>query len=93
MSYLHWIRNLPSGLRSRSSILSLLKTDSWTEVSAITEQVAIKHPTVLYHLFNMEREEIVEREPDGFRWKIAMSYQLQLPEFLTKKRSRTSKRK
>ena len=91
-AFLHWLRNVPSGLRSRSSILSLLTKDTWTDISKITEMVEITHTTVIYHLRNMQRESIVEQEPDGSRWKLSENHQLELAEFLSKGRRRTTKK-
>jgi len=90
-AYLHWVRNVPSGIKSRSSILALLFHDKWIEAKSITEQVKLTHGTVMYHLRNLLREKIVDRNPDGPGWRLAENQQIELTEFIRTRRRRKSK--
>jgi DNA-binding IclR family transcriptional regulator len=82
------IRNVRRGLVSRTDIIRILNLDSWTSTSDIAEQVAVTSHTVLYHLRNMERERVVERNPEGNGWRLGPFQQIELMEFLkpTKKK-------
>ena len=73
------------GLITRSDILENLKKDDWCAISEIVGNVSVTSSTVLYHLRNMEREEVVERAPDGRGWRFAPIQQAELMEFITKK--------
>ncbi len=90
-AYLHWVRNIPAGIKSRSRILALLSHDRWTDVKSISDQVELTHGTVMYHLRNLLREKIVVRNPDGHGWQLAENQQSELTEFLRTRRRRKSK--
>jgi len=51
----------------------------------IVGSVSVTSSTVLYHLRNMEREEVVERSPNGEGWRFTPIQQIELTEYLTKK--------
>lgn len=72
----------------RSRILGLLSDDEWRLTSTISENVNITASTVLYHLRNMEHEDIVQRNTQGKGWKIKPTQQVELTEFLSKKQKR-----
>jgi predicted ArsR family transcriptional regulator len=77
---------------SRSSIIKLLNSSTWTTTSEIASQVEVTSHTVLYHLRNLERERVVEREPEGKGWRLGPFEQIELMEFLKpvkKKRKKT----
>ncbi|MDH4213482.1 MAG: winged helix-turn-helix domain-containing protein [Candidatus Odinarchaeota archaeon] len=69
----------------RSRILENLNKDEWRKTSNIVEKVSITSSTVLYHLRNMEREDVVERSPNGEGWRFTPIQQMELTEYLTKK--------
>jgi predicted ArsR family transcriptional regulator len=79
------LRNVRRGLVMRSKILENLDKEHWNKTSKIAEIVNITPSTVLYHLRNMEREEIVERSPKGNGWRYSPIQQIELTEYLTKK--------
>ena len=87
------IRNVRRGLVSRTDIIQLLNSDTWTLTSEIAEQVAVTSHTVLYHLRNMERERVVERDPEGKGWRLGPFEQVELMDFLkpTKKKRKKTK--
>jgi DNA-binding IclR family transcriptional regulator len=85
MAYLLRIRNVRRGLIMRSKILELIDSDKWTIPSALAEKVGITSSTVLYHLKNMEREDIVERDSRGGGWRVSPTQQVELTDYLVKK--------
>ncbi|MFW9804684.1 MAG: ArsR family transcriptional regulator [Candidatus Thorarchaeota archaeon] len=90
-AYLHWIRNIERGLSRRTEILQTLASEEWKTVGEIAESVEVTTATILYHLHNMERENVVERNPDGKSWKLGPIQQSSLEEFLKPKRRRKKK--
>ncbi|MFW9913115.1 MAG: ArsR family transcriptional regulator [Candidatus Thorarchaeota archaeon] len=84
-AYLHWIRNIERGLSRRTEILHALSNDKWRSVADIAESVKVTTATILYHLHNMERENVVERNPDGKGWKLGPIQQSSLEDFLKPK--------
>ena len=61
------IRNVRRGLVTRTSIIKLLDSTTWITTSDISKQVDVTSHTVLYHLRNLEREKVVERNAEGRR--------------------------
>lgn len=59
-AYLSRVRNVKSGLESRTRILSLLEESPKT-AREIAHQVEISYSTTLHHLHRLEDESIVER--------------------------------
>ncbi|MHA2041692.1 MAG: ArsR family transcriptional regulator [Candidatus Thorarchaeota archaeon] len=90
-AYLHWIRNIERGLTRRTEILQSLGTDEWRSVAEIAQSVEVTTATILYHLHNMEREQVVKRNPEGKGWKLGPIQQSSLEEFLKPKRKRKKK--
>lgn len=82
------IRNVRRGLVTRTDIIRCLDSDSWITTADIARQVDVTFHTVLYHLRNLEREEVVERDPDGKGWRFGPFKQSELTRFLTTKRKR-----
>jgi predicted transcriptional regulator len=76
------------GLLMRSRILENIDKKEWSKTVEIAENVSITSSTVLYHLRNMEREEVVERSSKGKGWRYAPIQQAELTEYLTKKSHR-----
>jgi predicted transcriptional regulator len=70
----------------RSKILELLDNNEWTVASTIVQNVSVTSSTVLYHLRNMEREDIVERDSQGRGWRVTPTQQVELTEYLSQKR-------
>lgn len=91
LAYLNMIRNVRQGLERRSEILRLLDHESWITTSDIAQQVNVTYHTVLYHLRNLMREEIVERNPDGKGWRMGPIQQSELLPFFEEERKRKSK--
>jgi predicted ArsR family transcriptional regulator len=89
-AYLHWIRNLERGLARRTEILRTLSSEEWRTVAEIANNVDVTTATILYHLHNMEREKVVERDPEGRHWKLGAIQQSSLEDFF-KPRSRRKK--
>jgi predicted transcriptional regulator len=69
----------------RSKILELLDNNEWTVTSTISQNVNVTSSTVLYHLRNMEREDVVERDSKGRGWRVTPTQQVELTEYLTQK--------
>ncbi|MFW9834377.1 MAG: FaeA/PapI family transcriptional regulator [Candidatus Thorarchaeota archaeon] len=88
LAYLNMIRNVRRGLITRSAIIKLLDSSIWITTAEIAKQVDVTAHTVLYHLRNLERERIVERQPEGKGWRLGPFEQIKLMEFLapTKKK-------
>jgi len=70
----------------------LLDRESWRKTSEIAGQVTVSFGTVAYHLKNMERESIVERDPEGRGWKLGLIQQSSLDDFLKPTRRRRKKK-
>ena len=87
------IRNVRRGLLTRTGIIKLLDSDTWITTSEIDKQVDVTSNTVLYHLRNLEREKIVERNPEGKGWRLGPFEQVELMQFLAPSKSRKKKRK
>jgi predicted transcriptional regulator len=69
----------------RSRILDLLKNNEWVTTSMIVQGVNVTYSTVLYHLKNMQSEEIVEHNSEGAGWRVVPIKQVELTEYLSKK--------
>ena len=65
----------------------------WFTSSEIAAHVRVTSGTVLYHLYNMEREDIVERKAEERGWRLGPYKQKNLTEFVTKPRKRLKKKK
>jgi len=90
-AFLHWLRNVPRGLRARSRIVTTLEASGNMTVSSVAEQVALDYSTVLYHLHNMKREGVVERnDKDSRMWTLGPSEQTTITDYL--KSSRESRK-
>ncbi len=87
------IRNVRRGLLTRTGIIKLLDSDTWITTSEIDKQVDVTSHTVLYHLRNLERERIVERNPDGKGWRLGPIEQVELMQFLAPSKNKKKKRK
>ncbi len=92
-AYLHWIRNVRRGVITRTDILMKLDSEEWRSVSTIAEDLKVTPETVRYHLINMRRERLVEKEPEGTGWRLGEFDQLPLTEFLKKKKHSRKKSK
>jgi len=79
---LHWIRNVHKGLMARSNIIRRLERQDWNSVQDLAYDVNLAAATVLYHLHNMHREDIVEKEPQGRRWRMSTRFQTSLADYL-----------
>ena len=93
LAYLSMIRNVRRGLLTRTGIIKLLDSNTWITTSEIDKQVDVTSQTVLYHLRNLEREKIVEREPAGKGWRLGPFEQVELMQFLAPSKSKKKKRK
>lgn len=82
------LRNVKRGLITRTEIIKHLDSDSWITTAEISKDVDVTPPTVLYHLRNLERERIVERDPEGKGWRYGPFQQSELIQFLSPKRKR-----
>ena len=90
-AYLLWIINVRRGLITRTEIFNTLSRDEWRTVSEIAENVHVTAGTVIYHLKNMKREDIVEQEPDGFRWRLGPYDQATLTDFISVRKKKMRK--
>ncbi|TFF93782.1 ArsR family transcriptional regulator [Candidatus Thorarchaeota archaeon] len=80
-AYLMWIRNVDSGLSSRTAILEAIEKKETPTTTEIASEMKLSYSTVLYHLKNLERESIVSRDPDSGIWIIVDQGQATLKEF------------
>ena len=62
-------------------------------MSEIAENVRVTAGTVAYHLKNMKREDIVEQELEGVRWRLGPYDQASLTDFLGRREKKGRKRK
>ena len=92
LAYLSRIRNVRRGLVSRTGILKLLDSIMWTTTSEIAKQVDVTGHTVLYHLRNLEREKVVERNSEGKGWRLGPFEQIELMQFLTTSKNKRKKK-
>ncbi len=83
LAYLSRIRNVPSGLHTRSLILEHLSQVMGASTSEIAKQIPVTVSTVSYHLRNMAREDIVEFSSKTRKWKLAKIHQMPLSKFIT----------
>ncbi|TFH00855.1 MAG: ArsR family transcriptional regulator [Candidatus Thorarchaeota archaeon] len=91
LAYLLWLRNVNRGLVTRSMIIDALDFEIWKTTSDIASDLPVSSATVVYHLRNMEREEVVVRHPKGKGWKFAPIHQTELTEFLNSRKQRRKK--
>ncbi|TFG32111.1 ArsR family transcriptional regulator [Candidatus Thorarchaeota archaeon] len=82
LAYLSRIRNVKPGLLTRSLILDNLTTDTWKSTSKIAKEIPVSTNTITYHLRNLERENVVERNQKNRQWRLTVSPQLDLSEFI-----------
>ena len=92
-AYLHWIRNIRRGLSTRTEIIEQLDEVEWKSVSEIAEQLKVTPETVRYHLYNMHREKLVEREHEGSGWRLGELDQAQLLDYIKPRKKRKSRKK
>ncbi|MFX0046366.1 MAG: winged helix-turn-helix domain-containing protein [Candidatus Hermodarchaeota archaeon] len=74
-------------------MIRLLDRNTWRTTSEIAGQVPVSFGTVSYHLKNMQRESIVERNPEGPGWRLGPIQQSSLEDFLTPARRRRTRRR
>jgi predicted ArsR family transcriptional regulator len=86
------IRNVRRGLVTRTEIIRLLDRESWITTSDIARQVNVTYHTVIYHLRNLAREKIVERDSDGKGWRLGPFEQVELMQFLSPQGKRKRKK-
>jgi predicted ArsR family transcriptional regulator len=84
-AYLYHIRNIRPGIISRTLILNQLDKEEWISIPAIGLKLNITANTVRYHLYNMLKERIVEKQEDGSGWRLSSINQTTLPDFAKKK--------
>ncbi len=66
-----WIKNVKPGLRTRTKIIESLISKGELTVKQLAEIVEVSESTILYHLNNMQKEEIVESIPTSpIKWKL-----------------------
>lgn len=82
LAYLSRIRNVPSGLFTRSRILESLSSERWHSIAEISIGVPVTSGTVLYHLRNMKHEYVVEHNSRTRKWRLAEIHQVALTEFI-----------
>jgi len=85
------IRNVRRGLVTRTEIIRLLDHKSWITISEITRQVSVTYHTVNYHLRNLAREGVVERNPEGKGWRFGPVQQSELTQFFSTSQKRKTK--
>jgi len=92
LAYLNSIRNVRKGLFSRTHIIEHLDSKLWISTSEIASRIHVTYQTVLYHLKNMEREKVVERDVEGEGWRLGPFEQSELVQFLSIKRKGKKKK-
>ncbi|MFW9812736.1 MAG: winged helix-turn-helix domain-containing protein [Candidatus Thorarchaeota archaeon] len=65
-----------------------MDSELWTSASEIAFRIHVTTQTVLYHLKNMERERVVERDEDGRGWRLGPFEQSELLQYLSTKRKK-----
>ena len=85
-AYLHWIRNVHPGLISRTKIIDMLYEEEWKSINEIARNIDLTENTVRYHLKNMLKERIVEKQSDGPGWRLGEIGQTLLTDFMKKKK-------
>ena len=78
---------------SRTEIIEHLDSENWISTSEIASRIHVTSNTVLYHLRNMEREKVVERNVDGKGWRLGPFEQSELVQFLTSSKRKSKKKK
>ncbi len=78
---------------SRTEIIVHLDSENWISTSEIASRIHVTAHTVLYHLRNMEREKVVERDVEGSGWRLGPFEQSELMQFLSAKKKRKIKGK
>jgi DNA-binding transcriptional ArsR family regulator len=91
LAYLSMIRNVRRGLVTRTEIIRLLDYNSWITASEIARQVSVTYQTVNYHLINLAREGVVERDPNGKGWRFGPVQQSELTQFFSTTQKRMTK--
>ncbi|MHA1949524.1 MAG: FaeA/PapI family transcriptional regulator [Candidatus Thorarchaeota archaeon] len=91
LAYLNRLRNVRRGLFSRTHIIEHLDSNLWISTSEIASRIHVTSHTVLYHLRNMERESVVERDSEGKGWRLGPYEQSELAQFLSVKKKRKKK--
>lgn len=91
LAYLSRMRNVRRGLFSRTEIIEHLTADIWISTSEIASRIHLTQHTVLYHLRNMEREKVVERDSEGKGWRLGPYEQSELETYLISPRSKKMK--
>ncbi len=92
-SYLQSVRNIDRGLSSRDCILKRLNTDDWVSMPEISATIKLSNATIRYHLFNLEADGFVERNPELRGWKLKEFPQGKLSDFIKLKRSKSKMKK
>jgi predicted transcriptional regulator len=87
------IRNVRRGLITRTQIIKVLDSLEWKTTSEITAQVDVTFNTVLYHMRNLERERVVERNQEGKGWRLGPYEQIELSQFMTPSKSKRKRKK
>lgn len=82
LAYLSMIRNVRRGLHTRTEIIKQLDGIVWKTTAEISRNVDVTYQTVFYHLKHLEREDVVERDPDGKGWRFGPFQQSELTQFL-----------
>jgi len=52
-------------------------------VNDVADDVNLSAATVRYHMRHMKRERVIEREPDGTKWRLAEPGQMALTDYMT----------
>ena len=91
-AYLFNIRNVRRGLLTRTRIIQALEQVSQASVSTISQEVGVSYSTTLYHLKNMLKEKIVDRNPETMDWLLIVE-QKPLTEFFKPARSRRRRKR
>lgn len=79
-------------MATRTAILRALESDLWLTASKISTEVSVTAGTVSYHLRNMEREDIVVRDPEGTGWRLGDFDQTALTDYVSKRRKKVRKK-
>ncbi|MFW9927604.1 MAG: helix-turn-helix domain-containing protein, partial [Candidatus Thorarchaeota archaeon] len=87
------MRNVRRGLSSRTEIIEHLNSHTWISTSEIASRIHLTPQTVLYHLRNMEREKIVERDVNNKGWRLGPFEQIELLQFLKSSKKKGKRKK
>ena len=66
-AYLRSLRNVARGLKTRSSIIAVMKMKGTVKGREVAGMIDLSYSSIMRHLRHMKAEQIVEKAADGWR--------------------------